>query len=612
MELIFLILTILAIIVAIVFGFLQVVVPFVKGEVTFTKKYPFVVSVAERPTGAQRRKRFKKAKSIVVLPLENLGKPEDEYFAEGMAEEISSRLASVKRLSVISRTSASTYAHTTKTIEQIGEELGVEYALEGTVRWARTSEGSDRVRVTSQLIKVTDDTHVWADTYDRVLDDIFDIQSEIAQQVVMQLGAKILEQERTALAEKPTDNMEAYHAYLQARYSATRPHFSLDNWERVVECAEQATQLDPTFTLAHIELAKAHSKFYFFWYDHTEERKALAKRAIKRATDLSPDSPQVHLATGLYYLWVYRDAAKALQELDIAEKGLPNSSAVIEAKAAVFELQGRWDDVIDAYERAFVLSPLDASLPMALAHALWLTRHYEEAITACDQAIALAPDDAWPYLTKAFTYWCWNGDTKKARAALASISIRCEHIWIPWALYWTELYESKFQDALERLDAVSGDWMCIKICARPLVLLRGFVYELMNESEKARALYESARNMLEREIEKHADDPRYHSSLGIVYANLGLKEQAIKEGEQAVELLPVSKDAFYGIPYVLDLAFIYTIIGEHDKAVQQLAFLLSIPSWSSVPYYEMDPRWNRLRDNPKFQEMMEKYSGSQV
>ncbi|KPK73330.1 hypothetical protein AMJ87_02060 [candidate division WOR_3 bacterium SM23_60] len=523
-----------------------------------------------------------------------------------MAEEISSRLASVKRLSVISRTSASQYAHTTKTVEQIGEELGVEYALEGTVRWARTPEGSDRVRVTAQLIRVTDDTNVWADTYDRVIDDIFDIQSEIARQVVMQLGTKILERERTALAEKPTDNMEAYHAYLQARYNATRPHFSLDNWQRVVECAEQAVQLDPTFTLAYIELAKAHSKFYFFWYDHTEERTARAKRAIRRATDLSPDSPQVHLATGLYYLWVYRDAVKALQELDSAEKGLPNSSAVIEAKAAVFELQGRWDDVVEAYERAFVLSPLDASLPMALAHALWLTRRYEDAITACDEAIALAPDDAWPYLTKAFAYWCWNGDTKRAKAALASIHIA--HVWTPWAWYWAELYEKKYQDALERLDVVLGDWICIKICARPLTLFRGFAYELMNESEKAQAQYESAQKMLEKEITKHADDPRYHSSLGIVYANRGLKEQAVKHGRQAVKLLPLSKDAFYGIPYVLDLAFIYAIIGEQEKAIEQLEYLLSIPSWASVPYYEMDPRWNRLRNNPAFQEMLKKYA----
>jgi TolB-like protein/Flp pilus assembly protein TadD len=604
-ELIFLILTIIAIIVAIVFGFLQVVVPFVKGEVTFTKRYPFVISVREQSQAARRRKKLKQKKSIVILPLENLGKPEDEYFASGIAEEITSRLALVSGLAVISRTSASQYAHAEKAIDQIGEELGVEYALEGSVRWARTPEGSDRVRVTSQLIRTADDTHLWADTYDRVLDDIFDIQSEIAQQVVMQLGAKILAREREALEKKPTDNIEAYHAYLQARYYATRPHFSLDNWQRVIDYAERAVACDPHFTEAYIELAKAHSKFYFFWYDYTEERKARAKRAINRAADLSPDSPHVHLATGLYYLWVFRDPEKALHEFERAEKGLPSSGAVIEAKAAVFELQGRWDDVIDAYDQAFMLSPRDASLAMARAHAQWVTRHYEDAIEACDQAIALAPDDAWGYLYKAFIYWCWNGDTKRARAAIASIP--CEHVWIPWALYWTDLYERKYEDAIERLDAVSGDWIRIKICARPLVLLRGFAYELMNESEQAREQYESARKMLEQEIKKVPDDPRYHGSLGITYANLGLKEQAVEHGKQAVKLLPVSKDAFYGVPYVLDLAFIYTIIGEHDKALQQLEYLLSMPSWCSVPYYEMDPRWDRLRDNPKFQEMMKKY-----
>ncbi len=608
MELLFLILAVVGIIVAIIFGFLQVVVPFVKGEVTFTKRYPFVISVAQHSKRAQRRKRLKQKKSIVILPLENLGKPEDEYFAAGIAEEITSRLASVSGLAVISRTSANQYANTDKTIDQIGEELGVEYALEGTVRWARTPEGSDRVRVTSQLIKAADDTHLWADTYDRVLDDLFDIQSEIAQQVVVQLGAKILERERKALEKKPTGNIEAYHAYLQARYYATRPHFSLDNWQRVIDYAEQAVACDPDFTDAYIELAKAHSKFYFFWYDHTDKRRAMAKQAVKRATELSPDSPHVHLATGLYYLWVYRDTSKALQELDIAEKGLPNSAAVIEAKAAVFEVQGRWDDVVDAYEKAFMLSPRDASLPMAIAHAQWVTRRYQEAIEACDQAIALAPDDAWPYLTKAFACWSWKGDNKRAKAALASI--RCEHAWTPWAWYWAELFERKFQDALERLDVVPGEWIRLKTWARPLVLLRGFAYELMNESEKARVQYESARKMLEQEIKKAPDDPRYHSSLGIVYANLGMHREAVEQGTKAVDLLPIAEDSFYGIPYVLDLAFIYTIIGEHDKALKQLKYLLSIPSWLSVPWCEMDPRWDRLRDNPKFQEILKKHAGS--
>lgn len=608
MELIFLTLTIIGVIVAIIFGFLQVIVPFVKGEVKFSKKYPFVRSVdavRDSPRVSGKR-RFQHQKSIVVLPLENLGKADDEYFAAGMAEEITSRLAAVSGLAVISRTSANQYAKTNKTIEQIGEELGVEYALEGTVRWARTRGSGDRVRVTSQLIRAASDTHLWAETYDRVLDDIFDIQSEIAQQVVVQLGTKILEREREALAKKPTDNIDAYHAYLQARYHATRPHFSIDHWQRVVDCAEYATQLDPGFVLAYLELVKAHSKFYFFWFDHTKERLTMAKRAVERAIELAPDSPQVHLASGLYHLWIYRDTKKALEELSRAEAGLPDSAAVIEAKAAVYEVQGRWDDALDAYKKAFALSPREASLPLSIGHSLWVSRHYQGAIEACEGAISLAPNEVWPYMIKAFIHWSWQGNNKGAKAALSSIHV--EHIWVPWTWYWAEVFDRRFQDAIERLHTTTGEWIRLKICARPKVLLSAFAHGLMNEPEKARDEYELARTMLEKEAKQHPDDPRYHGSLGIVYAALGLKDKAIKEGKKAMKLLPITEDAFYGLPYVIDLAHIYTILGEHDAAVEWLGYLLSVPSWISVSWIQMDPRWDRLRDHPEFKKLLDKYS----
>jgi len=608
LDLVFLVLSVVGIVVAITFGFLQVVVPFVKGEVKFSKKYPFVRSVESSDDWLRvgGKKRRKLQKSVVVLPLKNLGKADDDYFAAGMAEEITNRLAAVSGLRIISRTSANQYLNTNKTIVQIGEELGVEYALEGTVRRARTQEGSDRVRVTSQLIRVDDDTHLWADTYDRVLDDIFNIQSEIAQQVVTQLGTKILEPERVAIAKKTTESIEAYHAYLQARYHATRPHFSLDNWQRVIDCSERAVELDPTFVLAYTELVKAHSKFYFFWYDHTEERRAMAERAVKRASELAPASPQVHLATGLYHLWVHRDTQNALEEITRAEKSLPNNASVFEAKAAIFEVQGRWDEVIEAYRKAFTLSPREASLPVAIGYSMWLSRNYQGAIEACEKSIELAPDDAWPYLTKAFIHWSWNGNNQEAKAALASI--RIEHNWNPWMWYWAEMFDDRYQEAIECLHTMAGEWIRLKICARPNVLLSAHAHELMNEREKARQEYELAKAMLEEEVKQHPDDPRYHASLGIACAALGLKGKAIEEGKQATELLPVASDAFYGLPYVVDLAHIYTILGEYDGAVEWLGYLLSIPSWISVSFIQMDPRWDRLRDHLGFKKLLEKFS----
>lgn len=611
MDPITLILTIIGIVIAIIFGYLQVIVPFTKKEVKFAKKFPFVVGVeaaAEkikpRPTRAPEGVRG--LKSIVVLPLENVGRPEDEYFATGITEEITSRLALVSGLGVISRTSANQYAKTNKTVGQIGEELCVEYVLEGCVRWARAPQGTDRVRITPQLIRVSDDTHLWAQTYDRVLDDIFEIQSEIAQCVVDQLGVKILEPERRAVDAKPTDNLEAYQAYLRARYYVTRPHFSVDNWEQAIECAQRAVKLDPDFVQAYVQLSKAHSVFYYYWYDHSEERKIMAKRAADHALALAPDSPHVRLALAYYHHYCYRDSKRALRELERAENGMPNSAEVFEAKADVFKLHGYWNKALAGYKKAFALNPRDASLPTSIALVLWVTRRYVQGLEACDQAIALAPDQVWPYFYKTFIYWMWNGELEKARAILKGAPQK--HVWMPWVWYWQEMFQGRYREAIERLSLTDGDWIRIKIGARPKALFSAYAYELLNEPQNARTAYETAKTMLEAEVKTYPDDPRYHSSLGIAYAVLGQKTKAIKQGKQAVKLLPISKDAFYGIPYVQDLARIYTIVGEYDKALDQLEYLLSVPSWLSVPWVKIDPRWNSLRDLPRFQQLLKKYS----
>lgn len=611
MDFLFLILAIAGIIVAIIVGYFQVIVPFIKGDVKLSKRFPFVthLKTTTQVTNLRRKmgtKALKAVKSIVVLPLENLGPSEDEYFAAGMTEEITSRLASVSGLGVISRTSATQYAKTSKTIREIGDELGVEYVLEGTVRWARAPVGPGRVRITPQLIQVSDDTHLWAETYDRIFDDIFEVQSDIAQKVVEQLGVKLLKPERKAVEVQPTENLEAYHAYLRARYYATRPHFSLDNWKQVIECAQQAVEFDHGFVPAYVELCKAHSKFYFFWYDHSEERRAMAKLAADQAVKLAPDSPQVHLALAYYHLWVYRDSKQALNELNIAEMSLPNSAELFEAKSAVFQLQGHWDESLDANKRAFELSPRDASLITNLAFIFWVTRRYPQALDASDQAIALAPDQAWPYLEKVFTYWSWKGENEKARAALESVPK--DHAWAPWAWYWAEMFEGRYHKAIKRLSLTSGEWIRIKICARPKSLFSAYAYELLNEPQNARSAYETAITMLKKEIQAQPNDPRYHSSLGIAYASLGRKDEAIQEGKRAVNLLPVSRDALYGIPYVGDLAHIYTIVGEYDAALDKLEYLLSIPSWFSVSWLKIDPRWNLLREHPRFKQMLEKYS----
>jgi eukaryotic-like serine/threonine-protein kinase len=545
-------------------------------------------------------------KMLVVLPFENLGSPDDEYFAAGVTDEITGRLSSVSGLGVISRTSAIQYAGTQKTARQIGEELGVDYILEGTVRWARSPEGSNRVRITPQIIRVADDTHLWAEQYERVIDDIFEIQSEIAQMVVHQLDVIVLEHERSAIEVRPTENLEAYQAYLRGRYHSSRPHFNVQDWIQAVESYQQAVQLDPDFALAFAELSKAHGKMYYLRYDNSDERRSQSEQAVNRAVELAPDDPQTYIALGYYYFWVKRDTERALKEFAEATKNLPDDFEILVAKAELFRMQGKMEEAAGYYKRAFELNPreVDPVLELGLTYS-WL-RKYPEALDACNQAIALAPDQAWPYLCKVFNYWSWNGVSQESRAALGGVPIR--HEWAVWTWFWEEFCGGRYREAIERLSVSSGEWIRLKMWAIPKSLLAAFAYEQLNEPKLARIAYENAMNLLEVEVQKYPTDARYHSSLGVAYAALGRKEEAIREGLHAVELLPNTKDAVYSLGHLQDLAITYTFVGEYDLALDQLEFQLSIPGYITVPWIKMDPRLSRLYDHPRFKALIEKYS----
>ncbi len=554
----------------------------------------------------QHRDIEKLEKSIAVLPFENLGPPEHAYFTDGMTEEITCLLASIKTLGVISRKSAIHYAKTDKTIKQIGKELDVNYILEGTVRWATMPDGIDRVRITPQLIRVSDDTHIWADNYDREINDIFRIQSEIAKKVVEQLGITLLEGEQSVIEIQPTENLEAYQAYLRGRYYVGQPHFSLDGWNQAIEDFQQAVEIDTSFALAYAELARTHARFYNLRYDLSESRLKKSDQAAVKALELGPNLPEVHLALGYYYLWAYRDHKQALKHLEIAEKDLPNNVEIMLAKAAIFEPQGQWEEYICYLEKAIKLSPLDAAIHTDLAFGLWLTRRYSDAIDACNQAITLAPDWNWPYLYKTHTYWSWKGADKLSRDALISVS--ADHEFYIWAWYWQEVGEGNFQAALQLLSDTTSNWVSHKMWARPKPMLSAFIYDYLNKHELAIKGYKAALKPLEKKVFEHPADPRYHSSLGVAYAGIGQKEEAIKEGKKAVELLPVSEDAFYGMPYVQDLAVIYTMVGEFNLAMDQLDYLLSVPSWVSPAWLEMDIRFASLKTHPGYEALLTKYA----
>jgi serine/threonine-protein kinase len=542
-------------------------------------------------------------KMIVVLPFENLGPPEHEYFASGITEEITSRLAAVHDLGVISRKSAVHYAKTDKPLTEIGEELGVDYVLEGTVRWETGTEGAERVRVTPQLIRVADDTHMWSEIYDREISEIFQVQSEIGEQITGELGMTLLAPERRAIEARPTESLDAYQAYLRGRHYFARPEFWGKNLRLALDSFQQAVELDPGFAAAYAELSKAHSAHVHFGMDLSEERRHEAKRAVDRALELAPELPEAHLALGLYHYWAERDYERALEELAVAERGMPNSAEVVEPIAAVQQRRGHGQEALASFQKAVKLNPRDARLAAELSAAYAVLKRYREAMDWLDESIALAPNQSMAYTLKAWIYWVWKGTTEESRAALEA-SPEPDDVLAPWFWFWQEIHEGNTRAALENLSSLPGEWIFFIVLESPKSLLLAYAYELLDEHELARSNYDSARILLEKEVQKWPEDAALRSALGLAYAGLGRKEEAIREGQRAVELYPVSKDAFWGPSHVEYLAWIYTMTGENDAALDQLEYLLSIPSMVSAPLLQIDRRWDPLRDHPRFQKLI--------
>ncbi|HUT78238.1 MAG TPA: protein kinase, partial [Polyangia bacterium] len=511
---------------------------------------------------------------VAVLPFENLGTADDAYFATGVTDEIMGRLAAVHGLAVISRASTSQYAGTGKNTRQIGNELGVKYLLTGTVRWARGQAAADKVRITPQLIRVSDDTSLWAEIYEFTMDDIFRVQSEIARSVVSQLGLTLLEHEPGSLEARPTGNMEAYQAFLRGRFLAGQPHFTLSTWLSAVGDFERAVSLDPTFAAAWAELTRAHARLIYYQHDISAQRHEQARHALDKALELDPGSPEVRFAAGYYHLWVERDPEAALAEFEAASRGMPNSVEMQGAMGELFRLRGDWPRAIAAFQTASSLSPRDGSAMVDVAETLWWMRRYPEAYKAADQAIALAPDQAWPFLTKAFTLWSWKGGEGLAEARAALEFVPKDHEFAEWALFGQEEYEGRFAEATRRMEADPEGWIRNKIQAAPRMFFAAVLQISLGETARARQGFETALRLLEAEVQAVPEDARYHRSLGVAYAGLVRREEAVREGQRGVELLPVSKDSVYGIPRVIDLAHIYALLGDAEKAVAQLEDLL--------------------------------------
>ncbi len=546
---------------------------------------------------------------LVVLPFENLGSADDEYFAAGITDAITARLAVIRGLAVISRQSAMQYKKREKSAQQIANELRVDYILEGTVQRERPSDPNSRVRIIPQLIKAANDTHVWAQPYDNDMGDVFRVQSDLAERVAQALNVALLEREQRALRSRPTENMEAYNYFLQGNEYYHRSRHE-DDWKISIQMFERAVELDPKFALAYAQLSRCHAQMYWEHYTHhTSERLEMAKKAVDRALELEPDLPEAHLALGHYYYRGHLDYDRALEQFAIARKDLPNDSDLLSSIYYVQNRQGKFEEALANLKRASELDPRSNILASDLVTTFAWVRNYPEALRYCDRAIALAPDLPNPYRFKASLYLRWEGNTEKARAVVeeALKKIRSpEEFRIGWEIAF-DVYEGKYQEALDRLSLKSEDpdedtdSMYSFI---PKAIRYARIYGYMNETESAKKYYDKARNILEAKIQQQPDDSRFRSTLGIAYAGLGRKEDAIREGNKAVELLPITKEAIRGYYRRENLAQIYVMVGEFDLAINQIEFLLSIPGGLSIPLLRLEPVWAPLREHPRFKKLL--------
>ncbi len=549
-----------------------------------------------RPGSGQQR--------IVVLPFENLGPAEHAYFAAGVTEEITSRLAAVSALKVISRTTALQYDRAGKTIPDVGADLGVDYLLDGTVRWNTGAEGGSRVRVTPQLIRVFDDVQIWSDTYDQVIDDIFAVQSQIAGEVIRQLDIALSEPEVAALASSPTRNLAAYQAYLRGMDYASRRENKTETWEQAVAMFERAAELDPSFALAYAELSEAHSLMYHWIIDRTPERREQARIAAERALEIDPDLPEGHRALAYYHYRGHRDYEAALEEFAIAARALPNDSQLLEGIAYIWRRQGRFEEAAANLEKAFEIQPKSDWIAAELAQTYSTMRRYPAADRFYHRAIALTPDQPAPYQSRALNYLKWRGEAAAARRTLESMP-RQDATGSVLAWYRLEVFERNYRAALEHLDRnTKARLIGVESASYPRDLLHALVYRRLGEPEVARAHFENARLLLERLLPPGKVDARLHITLGLTYAGLGRKDDAVREGRLAVEQYPLASDAFIGPRFLEHLAEIYVMVGDHDAALDQLELLLSIPSDLSVPMLKISPQWDELRGHPRFEALL--------
>ncbi len=544
------------------------------------------------------------SRTVIVLPFENLGSPDDDYFAKGITDEITSRLSMIKDLSIISPLSAARFKESGMTIEEFAEELDVDYVLDGSIRWDKGSS-SQRVRITPRLTSVSNNRQVWANNYDRDLDQIFEVQSEIAEKVSQALDVTLLQSERKSLQIKLTVNIKAYDLYLQG--VAASSEISQSNFRMAEEYFEKAIALDPNFAAAYARLGANHADHWWHYFDRDSIRLDKAKASIDRANKLNPDLFEVKLASGQIHYHAFREYDEALEHLNDALEMKPGNSEVLSYLAYVKRRQGEYRDCINYLLQAYESDPLSSNIPFTLGETYEILREYDKAISFYDRGILLSPDWHGSYAQKAITIYHATGDLDRAIDVLMSSLNKLSDKEIPIFelanFYYLNL---EYDEALNTLKQLKEVDVTDQFKHYNQYQLKGDIYLAKGQHEVSKIYFDSARVHIENRIRENPREQSYRSMIGHVYARLGMNKKAIAEGILATQLMPQTLDNWSGYERQLDLARIYSLTEENVLALEKTDYLLSTPGNFTKVMLEVEPVFENLRDLPAYTEIMEK------
>ncbi len=543
-------------------------------------------------------------KSIAVLPFDNLSAdPENAFFAGGVQDEILTDLSRIADLKVISRTSVMSYKDkTSRNLRDLGKELGVTCILEGSVQRA-----DGRVRVNVQLINAQSDAHLWAQTYDRGLADVFAIESEIAKSIVDQLRAKLSASEKSAIETPPTRNLIAYDLFVRAdalSNDLTNQVVFKENAPQAIKLLEDAVAQDPNFTRAFCLLSQIHGQMYWAGFDHTAERLALAKDAAEAALRSAPDDGEAHLAMADYYYHGFRDYQQARRELSAARQTLPNNAQVFAYSGYIERRQGDWLRATQDLQRSVELDPRNFQTIHQLALTFQLQHRYRDQLQTLDRALTIVPDDISTVVLRAWVPSDWRADLRPFQQLRTNLAAKDSAAAndiedINYAIC------ERTPEAISRtLAAYPPEGNVYNGIRYPRSYWEGVIARWRGEKEQAALAFTEARRKVQEAAEKQPDFPAALSLLGLIDAGLEHNDDAIREARRACELMPLTADAVDGVAYAANLAQVYIWTGERKMALDQLENVTRVPNFLSYGYLKLQLLWDPLRGDPRFEKIV--------